>query len=84
MQCVFKKFATQAYKGIQNIEYFVLPIHTRDDDDDDPDFDDPRNIEDPPYPSYLLDLAWSRRCSQLEGEKRRQAIESWRSVVPHT
>ncbi len=82
MQCVLERFGTPGYKGLQNIRHFLFPIRTTDDDDDDDlDFDDPRNIDDPPYPSYLLDLAWSRRCQQLEEQQRRQAIEGWR---PHT
>ena len=47
-----------------------------------PEFDDPRNVEDPPYPSYLLDLAWPRRCQEVEEVEQRQDIERWRSVIP--
>ena len=80
-QCVLTKFATDEYKGLANISHFVVPFRTEDDDDDDPEFDDPGNIEDPPYPSYLLDLAWSRRCQEAEELEQRQDIEKWRSVV---
>jgi len=51
MQCVLQRFGTPGYKGLQKIEHFLFPIRTTDDDDDDRNFDDPRNIEDPPYPS---------------------------------
>ncbi len=43
-----------------------------------PQFDDPGNVEDPPCPSFLLDLAWTRRCG---GAERRRDIDRWRSVI---
>ena len=82
IQCVLKKFAKDDYKGLTNINHFVFPFPTRDDDDH-PEFDDPGNIEDPPYPSFLLDLAWTRQCRELEEVERHQDIEKWRSVINH-
>jgi len=76
---VLKKFATDEYKSLPNINHFDMPFRTE--DDDDREFDDPRNIEDPPYPSYLLDLAWSRRCQEVEEAEQRQDIKKWRSVI---
>ena len=83
IQCVLRRFATEEYQGMDNIAYFVYPFRTRDDgDDSDPEFDDPQNIEDPPYPSYPIDLAFIRRGQQLDEEEHRQGIESWRSDLP--
>jgi hypothetical protein len=71
-QCVLTKFSTDEYKGLANINHFDVPFRTEDDDDDDPEFDDSGNIEGPPYPSYLLDLAWSRRCQEVEKAEQPQ------------
>jgi len=69
---------------MDNIAYFALPFRTRDDDDDDgdPEFDDPQNIEDAPYPSYPIDLAHIRRGQQSEEEERRQGVEGWKLDLP--
>lgn len=84
IQCVLKKFSTPDYQAIDNIDYFCLPFHTREDDDDDDsdmDFDDDRNIANPPYPSYLWDLAQLRACQQLEAVESHRAIMTWKSGV---
>ncbi|KAF9508913.1 hypothetical protein BS47DRAFT_1384578 [Hydnum rufescens UP504] len=69
IQCVLAKFATADYQAVANIFHFALPFRTRDDDDDesDRDFDDERNIADPPYPSYLWELA-EFRLKQFFGD----------------
>ena len=83
VQCVLQQFATEEYRSMDNIAYFALPFRTRDDDDDGgPEFDDPQNIQDPPYPSYPIDLARIRRGQQSEEEERRQGIEGWRLDLP--
>ena len=84
VQCVFKKFATRDFREFSNISYFVQPGDSDDDDDDDDsdrDFDDPRNIADPPYPGYLFDLNQSRALQHLEKAERHQAILAWNSGV---
>jgi hypothetical protein len=81
IQCVLKKFATPDYKSIKHIRYFVLPFRTRDDDESDRDFDDERNIADPPYPSYHFELAQWRAFQRLEAVERNHAIEEWKSGV---
>jgi hypothetical protein len=83
IQCVLKKFSTLAYQQINNIAYFSLPFRTRDDDDDksDVDFDDDRNIANPPYPSYLWELSEMRAYQHLEAVERNRAIVTWNSGV---
>ncbi|KIM83774.1 hypothetical protein PILCRDRAFT_87786 [Piloderma croceum F 1598] len=82
LQCVLKKFSTPAYQAIGNIQYFSLPFRTRDDDDEsDVDFDDDRNVANPPYPSYLWELSELRACQHLEAVERNHAIATWNSGV---
>jgi hypothetical protein len=82
LQCVLKKFSTPAYQAIDNIYYFSLPFRTRDDDDEsDVDFDDDRNVENPPYPSYLWELSELRARQHLEAVERNHAIATWNSGV---
>ena len=81
VQCVLKKFATDDYRDIPYIQYFVHPFRTRDDDESDRDFDDERNIKDPPYPSYRFELAQWRAFQRLEAVERNRAIEEWNSGV---
>ena len=82
IQCVLKKFASQDYLDLQNIYAFILPFRTDEDEDDsDRDFDDERNIEDPPYPSYYWDLAQLRRSERLEAKEHDDTIMNWRSLV---
>jgi len=81
VQCVLKKFSTSDYQNIQNIYYFCLPFRTRDDiedDESDRDFDDERNIANPPYPSYMMDLIRYRARQRLEEEERNRTILTWR------
>ena len=80
IQCVLK-FAPSDYKNIEHIRYFVLPFRTRDNDESDWDFDDERNIEDPPYPSHLIDLSQWRALQRLRAVERNRAIEEWNSGV---
>lgn len=89
IQCVLKKFASADYRNFGNVSYFVRPFHTgdggddsdEDDDESDRDFDDLRNIADPPYPSYFWDLAQARALQRLEEAERHQAILAWNSHV---
>ncbi|KAJ3502084.1 hypothetical protein NLJ89_g9045 [Agrocybe chaxingu] len=82
IQCILKKFATPTYRQIPNIDHYSLPIRTKDDEDDsDIDFDDERNIENPPYPSYFWDLAASKAHQYLEAQERDSAIAKWTSGV---
>lgn len=82
LQCVLKKFATVDYKAINNINNFSFPFCTRDDNNDsDIDFDDERNIVDPPYPSYLWDLAFARAHRHMEVLERDQAILTWNASI---
>ena len=67
--------------NIQNIYYFDLPFRTRDDDESDRDFDDERNIADPPYPSYRFELAQWTAFQHLVEVERNHAIEEWNSGV---
>jgi hypothetical protein len=80
-QCVLKRFSARDYRAFDNIYYFALPFRTRDDEDDtsDRDFGDERNIENPPYPSYRLELAAFRACQRLEAAERDHAIVAWNS-----
>ena len=72
---------TPAYQAIDNIYYFSLPFRTREDDDEsDVDFDDDKNIANPPYPSYLWELSELRARQHLEVE-RNHAIATWNSGV---
>jgi hypothetical protein len=80
-QCVLKKFSTPAYQAIDNIHYFFLPFCTRDDDDGDVDFDDERNVANPPYPSYLWELSELRARQRLEAVERNRVIVTWNSGV---
>jgi len=81
-QCVLKKFSTPTYQAAENIHYFSLPFRTRDDDDESNiDFDDERNIANPPYPSYLRELSEFRAFQRLEMAERNRAIEMWNSGV---
>ena len=83
IQCVLKKFSTPDYQQINNIYHFSFPFRTRDDDDkeSDVDFDDERNIANPPYPSYLWDLSELRALQHLEAVERNHAIVTWNSGV---
>ncbi|KAF8813131.1 hypothetical protein BYT27DRAFT_7131819 [Phlegmacium glaucopus] len=84
IQCVLKKFSTPDYNAITNIDYFYLPFCTReddDDDDDDIDFDDDRNIANPPYPSYLFELSQMRAQQHLEEVEHNHTIMAWSSGV---
>jgi hypothetical protein len=80
---VLKRFSTVAYQNFANVNYFVRPFRTADDDDDESDrsFDDPRNIANPPYPSYLIELSELRARQHSEEEERRHAIVAWNSGV---
>jgi hypothetical protein len=82
-QCVLTKFSTADYRTFNNIYHFVLPFRTRDDDDDesDRDFDDERNIANPPYPSYPLELAEFRLRQHLEALEHDHTIMAWNSGV---
>jgi hypothetical protein len=82
LQCVLKKFATPAFTETHNIYYFTYPFRTRDDDDEsDIDFDDERNIANPPYPSYLWELAEARARQHLETAERDRGVLTWNSKV---
>ncbi len=82
LQCVLKRFATNEYKGIENITHFTVPFHTEDDNDEsDFGFDDERNIANPPYPSYLIELAEARARQHLEDAEHHHAIVEWNSGV---
>jgi hypothetical protein len=82
IQCVLKKFATDEYQQVDNVQHNALPFRTRDDaDDEDVDFDDERNIADPPYPSYLRELAEARARQYFEAAERNRAIEAWSSSI---
>jgi len=82
IQCILNKFSTPAYQEIDNIYHYSLPFNTRDDDDEsDWDFDDERNIANPPYPSYLWELAELRTRQHLEAVELNDAIMTWNSDV---
>jgi hypothetical protein len=83
IQCVLKRFTTTDYQEFGNVHYCVLPFRTRDDDDDesDIDFDDPGNISNPPYPSYLLELSELRARQRLEKAEHHNAIVAWNSGI---
>ena len=84
LQCVLTRFATPEYRGFQNIRHFSFPFHTREeaeDDESDFDFDCERNIANPPYPSYLIELAEARERQRMEDEERNRAIAAWNSKV---
>jgi hypothetical protein len=83
IQCVLTKFASPAYQAVHNVHYFSLPFRTKDDDDDesDVDFDDERNVANPPYPSYRWELAELRARQHLEAVERNNAILTWNSGV---
>lgn len=82
LQCVLQKFATAAFRDIDNISYYVMPFCTSEDEDEydsnSSEFNDPQN---PPYPSYFFDRACSRAYEQWEDAQRHQDIEKWRSSV---
>jgi hypothetical protein len=80
VQYALKKFATADYKAFENILYFTHPFHTEEDDDDECfDFDDERNIQDPPYPSYFHDLCLYWVGQLLEEDERCKAVRTWRT-----
>ena len=82
LQCVLKKFSAPEYQHVENINHFTFPFCTKDDNDEsDFDFDDERNIADPPYPSYLIELAEARARHHLEDVERNSAIMAWSSRV---
>ena len=83
IQCVLKRFSTADYQGVSNVYYCVQQFRTRDDEDDesDVDFDDPGNILNPPYPSYLLELSELRARRFLEEAERHHTIVAWNSGV---
>ena len=67
----------------RNIAHFSFPFCTIDEDDEDDsdwEFDESWNIqvENPPYPSYFMDLAWMTRSRQMEEEEGRLDVERWR------
>ncbi|KAF5373230.1 hypothetical protein D9615_007414 [Tricholomella constricta] len=85
VQCVLKKFSSSDYQQIDNIQHFVMPFRTRDDDDDgDVDFDDEGNVTNPPYPSYLWELSEARERRRLDAIERNRAIMAWNSGVSST
>jgi hypothetical protein len=87
VQCVLTKFSTPDYRQFNNIFLFSLPFRTRDnidDDESDRDFDDERNIANPPYPSYLIELSQARARQRLEEEELRRTISTWSSSVSIT
>ena len=70
LQCVLKKILLPL--PIKQLTTFTIsPCHSvrRDDDNDesDVDFDDDRNVANPPYPSYLWELSELRAHQHLEG-----------------
>jgi len=81
LQCILRKFATDQYRNLPCVSYFNFPFRSIDDEDEDEDwdFDDPRNIENPPYPSYYWDLADWRYAQQQQAEEDKNAIITWRS-----
>ena len=81
---MLKRFSTVDYQNFANLNYFIQPFRTADNDDDDESdrsFDDPRNIANPPYLSYLMELSELRALQHLEEEERRQAVVAWNSGV---
>ncbi|KAF9511334.1 hypothetical protein BS47DRAFT_1470015 [Hydnum rufescens UP504] len=74
-QCVLKRFSNPDYWAFDNIYYFSLPFRTRDnkDEESDRDFDDERNIGNPLYPLYCLELAEFRHIN---------AWRQWSATTP--
>jgi len=81
--CILKRFSTTNYQAFNNIHYFVLPFHIRDNDNDESDrnFDNDRNISNPPYPSYLWELSELREHQHLEAVECHHTIAAWNSDV---
>jgi hypothetical protein len=79
MQCVIKRFGTEAYKAIPNVSFYELPFRTEDDDDDDIYEHD---AGEPPYPSYRFDYFMSQQAERQALEERRDAIAGWVLTVP--
>jgi hypothetical protein len=79
LQCVLLRFATDQYKQLANIAFFIHPFKTADDESDD-EFEDDINDE-PPYPSYRFDrmteLKWEKHCEQ----KKLKEVAQWASKV---
>ena len=63
--------------------YCVQRFRTRDDNDaeSDKDFDNPGNISNPPYPSYLFELSELRARQFVEEAERHRTIVAWNSGV---
>lgn len=70
-----------AHKEIDNIKYISFPFRTRDDDDSDIEFDDERNVANPPYPSYARELSEARARQRLEVVERDRAISTWNTSI---
>lgn len=82
VQCVLKKFCHDELRAFPNIAYFFQPFHTKDDEDEsDGPLDDDDHINNPPYPSFLLELAQHRLRKRVEDARRHKAIEAWSSEV---
>ncbi len=72
IQCVLQRFATEEYRGMDNIAYFALPFRTRDDDDYSDQFN---NTQDPPYPSYPTLLT----SGEVSSWRRKNTVKALRA-----
>ena len=67
---------------LRAIDNVFLPFRIRDDDDEsDTDFDDERIILNPPYPSYLWEIAEARARQHFEAVQHDRAIVTWNSRI---
>ncbi|CAA7257420.1 unnamed protein product [Cyclocybe aegerita] len=68
--------------GVFNWHYMQeYGAYSSDDDESVVDFDNERNITDPPYPSYLWELSELRERQRVEGLERDRDIATWSSAV---
>ena len=79
LQCVLLKFSTHQYKCLPNINFFVYPFRTTDDESDD-EFEDDINDE-PPYPSYRFDRLMAQQWEKHREQEHFKEVAQWASEV---
>ena len=81
LQCVLLRFATDQYKQLPNIAFFVHAFKTADDESEDlDDFEDDINDE-PPYPSYRFDRLTELKWEKHREKERLKEVGQWASNV---
>lgn len=79
LQCVLLRFATDQYRQLLNIAFFVYAFKTIDDESDD-EFEDDINDE-PPYPSYRFDRLMALQWEKHREQEQFKEVAQWASKV---